>query len=162
MSAWSGKRWAAGGDLRVAAWRVGVVGAWAFALAMIGVSAYQYATRGGFGMDAHAYWLAGRTPHPYGPRPGANDAYLYSPVFAQLVKPVAALPWPVFRLMWVAVEGAAYTWLLWPLPIRWRLLAGLWCVPALFIGNIYGVLGVSLVLGMRRHPSAWAYPLLGA
>jgi hypothetical protein len=40
------------------------------------------------------------------------------------------------------------------------MLAGLYCVPALFIGNIYGMLGVGLVLAMRRHPETWAYLLV--
>ena len=31
----------------------------------------------GFGYDAHAYWVAGRTRHPYAAAPGTLDAYLY-------------------------------------------------------------------------------------
>ena len=40
------------------------------------------------GVDAHAYWVAGRSSHPYDQAPGFQDAFLYTPVFAQLMRPV--------------------------------------------------------------------------
>jgi hypothetical protein len=50
---------------------------------------------GGAGYDSHAYWLTRRGSR-YLAAPGRHDAYLYSPAFAQVIRPLTLLPWPVF------------------------------------------------------------------
>lgn len=112
-----------------------------------------------WGGDAHAYWVAVQAPLGYSRGPGYVDAFLYSPVFADLVRPLGLLPWPVFWLLWVALEGAALAWLLNPLPIRWSVPLWLLCTPELMNGNIYLFLAVAGVVGMR-HPAAWVFPVL--
>ncbi len=113
-----------------------------------------------FGLDAHAYYLTGQRGDLYGWPDGSSYGYLYSPLFAQIIKPLTALPWPAFQALWIGAEAIAFGWLLWPLPIRWRALAYLYVVPALCLGNIFGALGVALVLSMRQRPGLWAHPLL--
>lgn len=131
--------------------------AWVFGLATAVISLVVIVP--GFGYDAHAYWLAGRTLNPYAAAPGTLNAYLYSPVFAQLIRPLAQLPWPAFMALWMVAETAVFVWLTAPLPLRWRVPVLLACVPELLMGNVYGYLALALVLGMR-HPAAWAFPLL--
>ena len=46
----------------------------------------------GIGYDARAYWRAGRVDDPYTlSTPGYADAFLYSPVFAQAMRPLAGV-----------------------------------------------------------------------
>jgi hypothetical protein len=113
-----------------------------------------------FGTDsAHAYWNVWRAG-PYALPPGSPDAFNYSPAFAQVIYPLTLLPWPAFLTVWSLLLGAALTWLLWPVPTRWRWLVLAYVVPpALLIGNIEALLAVAAVLGMK-HPSAWAFPIL--
>lgn len=73
------------------------------------IVAYRY------GYDSHAYWLAWRHPL-YGAAPTTPDAYLYSPAFAQLIWPLAQLPWPVFATIYSLLLLAILAWLLKPLP----------------------------------------------
>jgi hypothetical protein len=156
----TGERWRVGGDLREASTRIGIAGAWVLAVAMALLSLFGYAMIDGFGLDSHAYYLTGQRGDLYGWPDGSSYGYLYSPLFAQVAKPLTALPWPAFRALWICAEAIAYAWLLWPLPAKWRALACLYVVPALCIGNIFGAMGVLLVLSVRRHPGLWAYPLL--
>jgi hypothetical protein len=109
--------------------------------------------------DARAYWLTAHHRHLYSGRPGTHDAYVYSPAFAQLIHPLAALPWVLFVAVWALIEIAAFAWLLAPLGWRWAMPLVMVCSIEIGIGNIYGVLGVALVLGMR-YAGAWAFPLL--
>jgi hypothetical protein len=111
--------------------------------------------RGTLGADAHAYWLTGSESHFYLRPPQSRDAYLYSPVFAQVLWPLTQLPWGWFRALWMVAEEAAFAWLL--APLGWR-----WAPPMLALtaieagqGNIWGFLGVAAVLGFRR-PECWA------
>lgn len=115
---------------------------------------------GALGTDsAHAYWHAWQQDL-YGPGPGSPDAYSYSPLFAQVLRPLTLLPWPVFLAVWSLVLGAALWWLLRPLDGAWRWLALGYTVPAaVAIGNIEPLLAVAAVVGMQR-PAAWAFPLL--
>jgi hypothetical protein len=156
----TGERWRAGGDLRAAATRVAIIGAWVVALAMALLSVLGYATTSGFGVDGQAHYLTGHRADLYGWPDGSSYGYLYSPLFAQVIKPLTALPWPLFEGLWIGAGAIAYGWLLWPLPLRWRALAFVYLVPALCLGNIFGAMGVALVLSMRRLPGMWAYPLL--
>ncbi|MFI5258683.1 MAG: glycosyltransferase 87 family protein [Candidatus Limnocylindrales bacterium] len=68
-------------------------------------------TRGGAGaIDVLAYWTAGRNlldgGSVYGIPEGGFNAYVYPPVFAQLVAPMSALPVEVFVWAWRALELA--------------------------------------------------------
>jgi hypothetical protein len=115
--------------------------------------------RTALGYDAHAYWLAWHHSPMYGLPPNTADAYLYSPAFAQVLWPLAQLPWPVFLAAWTVAGFALYAWLLRPLG---RALAApllLFCLPQAMVGNIWPLLAVVLVFGFRR-PSLWALPLL--
>lgn len=111
------------------------------------------------GYDAHAYWAAWHRPDMYGGSPNTRDAFLYSPVFAQAVWPLAQLPWAAFLTIWILGGAALYGWLLWPLP--WRLRAPLLalCVPQALVGNVWPLLALVVVVGFRR-PAWWAVPLL--
>jgi hypothetical protein len=116
-------------------------------------------SNGGVGYDAHAYWLAGRSAHPYQASPGQFDAFLYSPVFALLMRPLAMLPWLWFVTVWIVAESCALWWLVSALRWQWQVLWLLLCIPELCMGNIYGFLGVAAVVGIR-WPEAWAFPIL--
>lgn len=67
-----------------------------------------YSIGGEGGGDAFAYWRAGRSllagQSVYGNDVGGYAAYLYPPVFAQLVAPLSALPMAAFTWLWRAIE----------------------------------------------------------
>lgn len=114
----------------------------------------------GFGVDAHAYWLAGQGWGPlYTTAPGTPDAYLYSPAFAQVVWPLAQLPWPAFAAVVIVGAALLLAWLLRPLPWRWA--APLWLagLPEVTSGNVFTILAAVAVLGLR-FPAAWCFPAL--
>ena len=114
----------------------------------------------GFGMDsAHAYWNVWRLG-PYEREPGQQDAFNYSPAFAQLLYPLTLLPWYAFLGVWCALLTAALLWLLRPLASKWRWVILFYVTPtALIIGNIEVFLAVAAAIGFSR-PEAWAFPLL--
>jgi hypothetical protein len=111
------------------------------------------------GFDAHAYWLAWHHRPLYGASPNAEDAYLYSPAFAQALWPLAQLPWPFFLAFWSGCGLALYAWLLRPLGARVGLPLLLFCIPQAMVGNIWPLLAIVLVLGFAR-PELWAFALL--
>lgn len=137
--------------------RIGPVLLWllAFIFALLTVAAPSRF----FGFDSHAYWLAWRHSEMYGPGPNQQDAYLYSPAFAQLIWPLAQLPWPVFFTIWTTAGLAAYAWLVWPLARRWRTPLLVICVPQAIVGNVWPAFALVLVFGLRRS-GLWAFPLL--
>jgi Glycosyltransferase family 87 len=147
-----------GPDLKRAIMTGLLIGAW---VGGAGLAVYVTVLHGAatFGVDSHAYWVAGHSRHPYVAAPGASDAFLYSPVFAQIMRPLSLLPWLVFRWLWLAVEGASCLWLTRSLPARWRIPLLLLCVPEVMVGNIHGLLGVVIVLSLSR-PAAATFPLL--
>jgi hypothetical protein len=118
-----------------------------------------FASRHDLGSDAHAYWLTGHHTDLYSAAPRHADAYLYSPLFAQVIWPLTQLPWPVFLSIVMTAETAAFAWLLQPLGWKWGVPAFLLCMLEVSQGNILGLLGVAAVVGMTR-PWAWAFPLL--
>lgn len=132
---------------------------WAFGLVTAAGDTVRFVGDDLVGIDAHAYWLAGHSEHPYGRPPGSQDAFLYSPVFAQLMRPLALLPWPAFAALWMLAETAVFFWLTAPLPWRWRVPVLLACLPEVLLGNVYAYLALAAVLGLRR-PEFWAFPLL--
>lgn len=107
-------------------------------------------------MDARAYWLSD-LGSLYGAGPGHDDAYLYSPAFAQAVAPLTNLPWPVFLAILTTISLAALWYLVGP-----------WAFPALLLfpvslellmGNVNLWLAAAMVAGFR-HPWAWGLVLL--
>jgi len=110
------------------------------------------------GYDSHAYWAAWRHG-VYSAGPGQRDAFLYSPAFAQAIRPLTLLPWGAFLVLWTAGSAAIFAWLLKPLGWWPGTAAFVLCLPAILMGNITALLALVLVIGFR-HPSAWAFPLL--
>ncbi len=108
-------------------------------------------------VDAYAYWTT-RTGDLYdGQTAGAMGAYLYSPAFAQLIRPLTILPWPVFATIWTAFNLAIVWWLL-----------GRWSLPAMLFlpipfeivsGNVHLMYAAAIVLGFRAS-FTWALPIL--
>jgi hypothetical protein len=135
--------------LRDSAWILGVVCA---AYAFLSVLAR------GFGVDAHAYWLAWRGPM-YTTAPGTPDAYLYSPAFAQAVWPLAQLPWPVFVFVFTLGLGAVLAWLLKPLGWKWGLPLWLAGLPEIVSGNVFILMALVAVAGFSK-PRSWAFVAL--
>ncbi len=97
-------------------------------------------------VDAYAYWTTRDGDLYDGQTAGAMGAYLYSPAFAQLIRPLTILPWPVFVTIWTAFNLAIVWWLL-----------GRWSLPAmLFIpipfeivsGNVHLMYAAAIVLGL--------------
>jgi Glycosyltransferase family 87 len=113
----------------------------------------------GAGHDSYAYWWAWHHHPMYGIAPGHFAAFLYSPLFAQVIWPLAHLPWPAFFWIWTVGEFTVFVWLLWPLHWRNRIPLLCLCVPEVIGGNVWPLLAVVLVFGFRR-PSLWAAALL--
>lgn len=107
-------------------------------------------------VDAYAYWSTAHGPM-YGQVAGLMGAYLYSPVFAQLLTPIAILPWPLFVTIWTGLNFAA----LWYLLGRWSLLAMLFLpIPFEIIsGNVHLLYAVAIVVGFRASAS-WVLMLI--
>jgi len=133
---------------------------WLAGLYLLYVTVAFYLARDRVGGDAHAYWLTGQPGYtPYQIAPNHDDAYLYSPAFAQLIRPLTWLPWPGFLSVWIVAETGAFLWLLRPLGWRWALPLVLWCTPEIVIGNVLGFLAVALVLSFAR-PWMWSATVL--
>lgn len=139
-------------------WAVRTASIWLLAIA--GAAEFWFYLNGGrHGLDSHAYWLTGHRTDLYGPPPGSPDAYLYSPAFADLIRPLTWPSWSVFKNVWMLVEAAGFAWLLAPLGLRWGGPAFLLCTVEISVGNIYPFMAAALVLGLR-YPAVWAFPLL--
>ena len=112
------------------------------------------------GLDGHAYWQAWQGPGGlYAAPPASKDAFLYSPVFAQLIRPLASLPWPTFLAVWMLLQAAVFAWLLRPLPARWFVVAYLACLPEVLEANVNGFYALMVVLGFRWSVG-WAFALV--
>jgi hypothetical protein len=112
-----------------------------------------YALEVGLGYDSHAYWAAVQHMDRLYDAPAlSRDAYLYSPLFAQLVWPLGRLPWPIFYVLWSAVVAAVFVWLLRPLGRRWFLPAFIATIPEIVTGNVYALMAAALVLGASSGP----------
>lgn len=135
--------------LRDSAWILGIV-----CTTYAGLSVWAR----GVGVDAHAYWLAWRGPM-YTTAPGTPDAYLYSPAFAQIIWPLAQLPWPLFVSIFTVGLGLGLAWLLKPLGWKWGLPLWLAGLPEIISGNIFILMAVVAVIGFRR-PESWAFVAL--
>jgi hypothetical protein len=108
-------------------------------------------------VDAYAYWATRGGDLYASAEAGRIGAYVYSPAFAQLLRPLVAVPWPVFCAAWTALLCVVY----------WRLVGRLALPLLLFIpipfeivsGNVHLLIALAIVLGFR-YPAAWALPLL--
>jgi hypothetical protein len=107
--------------------------------------------------DAEAYWLLELGPAMYG-EPGRPGAFLYSPVFAQLIAPLTALPFVAFYCLILVANLSALVYLLGPVLAAFALL-----VPfvnrELQYGNIHLLIGAITVLGLRHSALLAALPL---
>jgi hypothetical protein len=112
-----------------------------------------------YGQDSHAYWLAAQGELVYSRPAGTLDAYLYSPVFLTLIKPLTWLPWPVFLATWTVILLVIAGWLVKPLPWKWAVPLFVCCLPEVLVNNIFLLLALAAVVGLR-HPGAWAFPIL--
>lgn len=134
--------------IRVAAIGLGI--AWTAALVYV-------RTRDGIAIDAHAYWLT-RSGDLYAiASRSTNDAFLYSPAFAQLIAPLTLLPWQSFLETWTAIQGIALVIVAGPLTLPVLLTE-----PALFeldLANITAMLALAIVASFR-WPMAWAFVIL--
>jgi len=111
----------------------------------------------GTAMDAHAYWLAPAGSNPYSiAAVGTPNAYLYSPVFLQLLWPLRALSWQGFVAAWAFFPLAALAYLTGP---RLFLLGLALTFTEVAGGNIELLIGVAIVVGFR-WPAAWSFVLL--
>jgi hypothetical protein len=76
--------------------------------------------------DARAYYDAaarlnhGAALYPAGLDPNRNEIYLYPPLLAQLLRPLALLSYPWFALVWELIVVATFIWLLQHLGVRRR------------------------------------------
>jgi hypothetical protein len=112
----------------------------------------------GFGFDTRSYW--GFPRNPLYPGPGTDDGYMlyrYSPAFVPLLVMFTALPWQLFAIGWIVVQGIAFLWLAGD--HRWPALAFVPVLFELYLGNIHLLLAVAVVLGFR-WPATWAFVLL--
>lgn len=131
--------------------------AWIFAAFCTAIAAV-YVLVQGLGVDAHAYWLAWRGPM-YTTAPGTPDAYLYSPAFAQVIWPLAQLPWPLFVSAFTVGLGICLAWLLKPMGWRWALPLWLAGLPEIISGNIFILMAMAAVVGFSK-PESWAFVAL--
>jgi hypothetical protein len=133
-------------------WYLAWTGATAFAF--FGV---WHALAIGLGYDSHAYWVAVQDMDRLYSSPAlSRDAYLYSPVFAQLIWPLGRLAWPVFWALWSILMAVVFIWLLRPLPTRWMVPAFVATLPEIVTGNVYAVMAAALVLGASSGPP-WVF-----
>lgn len=132
---------------------------WLVGAFVVGYVVVTFPAHHWLGVDAHAYWLTARHARLYDVAPGTVDAYNYSPAFAQLIWPLAALPWPVFLTLWFAAQAAVFAWLLAPLGWRWAVPFWMSCSLAIAFGNIWPFLAAVFVIG-RIRPAAWSFAVL--
>jgi hypothetical protein len=107
-------------------------------------------------LDAHAYYLA-RAPHLYDAVVGTDLAYLYSPVFAQIIAPFQhLLTEGAFVALWLIAIVLCLAWLAGP-RLLWLAVVVAW--GDIQSANIHTFMAVAIVLSFR-YPAAWAFPLL--
>jgi hypothetical protein len=107
--------------------------------------------------DLHAYWITRDGLDYANQSAGPAGSYLYSPAFAQAIRPLTILPLEVFAAIWTAVGAALLVWLVG----RRALLVAI--IPPVLLTLVQGQLDLAYaavaVVGLR-WPAAWALPLL--
>jgi len=108
-------------------------------------------------LDLHAYWATRFGVDYAGANPFQIGAYLYAPVFAQLLTPLTAMSFPLFAGVWTLILLVTYAWLTgrWALPLAVSIPVAL----ELYLGQIDILIAAAIVVGFR-YPAAWAFPLL--
>lgn len=103
--------------------------------------------------DARGFWIAwhgGLYDIPW----GENEAYVYSPAFAQLLWPFTLLPWPVFAGLWTLAAIGCLFWM----RVPW-MIAFPGVIDDILRGNIHVFLAASIVLALG-FGGAWAFGML--
>jgi hypothetical protein len=139
--------------------RVVCLAAWCTVVPLFAFMTVCVVAHGRLGLDCHAYWAAWHRGELYAAAPTERDAYLYTPAFAQLILPLALLPWPMFGALWLGGEALLIGWLVRPLRWAWRVPLYALCMPEIWLGNIHALFALVLVYGFRQ-PRWWAVPLL--
>lgn len=129
-----------------------------FALTVVGVAVwvvFLYVRRATYAVDAHAYYVAGGSL--YGGAWGANDVYVYSPAFSQILAPLRLLGLDGFVSLWRAAEAAVLIALTGPAsaPLVFATPAAL----EILAGNVHLLIAGAIVVGFR-YPAAWSLMLL--
>jgi len=110
-------------------------------------------------VDSRTYWSAPLdNPYP-GPQVGLPGAYLYSPVFLQVLTPLRMLPWEAFHALWMAVGIGSLIFMVGPIWAAVAFSALPFVFRDVFVGNIHLMLGAAIVVGLT-YPAAWAFPAL--
>jgi hypothetical protein len=110
--------------------------------------------------DARAYWALRLDDLYSRGEVGGEDAFLYSPAFAQLFLPLTWMPWGVFAGLWAAFNLAALLWMAGPVMAGLLLvIPGSPVIDEVGTGNIHLLIAAAIVLAFR-WPAAWAFPLL--
>jgi hypothetical protein len=100
--------------------------------------------------DARGFWMAwegGLYDIPW----RTNEAYVYSPAFAQLLWPFTLLPWPVFAAGWTLAAIGCLFWM----RVPW-MIAFPGVIDDILRGNVHVFMAAAIVLALR-HPAAWAF-----
>jgi hypothetical protein len=103
--------------------------------------------------DARGFWIAwqgGLYDIPW----RTNEAYVYSPAFAQMLWPFTLLPWAVFAAGWTLAAIGCLFWM----RVPW-MLAFPGVIDDILRGNIHVFLAAAIVLSFR-YPAAWAFGIL--
>jgi hypothetical protein len=107
--------------------------------------------------DLHAYWITRDGVDYAAQAPGPAGTYLYSPAFAQLIRPLTILPLPIFAAIWTSIGAALLLWL------TGRRVLWFAVLPPVLLTLVQGQLDLAYatvaVVGLR-WPAAWALPLL--
>jgi hypothetical protein len=129
------------------------------AVLLVGVAYAAWQVAGGApeSQDSKAYYLAS-LDDPYArSQVGGDYAYLYSPVFAQLLAPLRLLPIGWFVAVWTLVLVAALAWTARRLALPLLLFQPV--IASIALGNVELLIAAAIVAGFR-WPAAWAFVLL--
>lgn len=100
--------------------------------------------------DARGFWIAwhgGLYDIPW----RQYEAYVYSPVFAQVLWPLTLIPWPVFAAAWTLASIGLLFWM----RVPW-MLAFPGVIDDILRGNVHTFMAAAIVLGFR-YPGTWAF-----
>jgi hypothetical protein len=107
--------------------------------------------------DLHAYWITRAGVDYASQAPGPAGTYLYSPAFAQVIRPLTLLPLSAFAAIWTTIGAALLLWL------TGRRVLWFAILPPVVLTLVQGQLDLAYacvaVIGLR-WPAAWALPLL--
>lgn len=106
-------------------------------------------------VDFHAYFVADLGNLYGNSREYYSDAFVYTPLFAQVTLPLRLLPYTIALGLWTGLElGALYY-----LAGRWTLLAAVPLAAEWTNGNVHLLMAAAVVWGMR-HPEGWLVPAM--